>query len=175
MNLRTLVLAGVLAAFPAVSTAKTSPTEIGARIDRSGAAATVSELAAKHKWHRVLAHIGTGKPEWLALAPRLAPGTEASQSLALTIALADALPRRAAGVLAVAAIAKGPLAIDRVCAAPYIEPKATDLAYYRTRARRAVEGVTAPPLQAAKRACLAALHPRAGSKPAHASRGIGQD
>ena len=162
MNLRTLVLAGILTAIPAISAAKTGPTEIGARIDKDGAAATVSGLTAKHKWHRVLAHIGTGKPDWLALAPRLAAGTDASQSLGLTIALADALPRNAAGVLALAATAKGPLAIDRVCTAPYIEPIASDLAYYRTRARRAVEGLSAPPLQAAKRACLAALHPRAG-------------
>lgn len=162
MQLRTIVLAGLVAAAPAGAFAKTGPTEIGARIDRDGAAATVTRLAAKHKWHRVLANIGTGRAEWLALAPRLAAGTDASQSLALTIALADALPRKPAAVLAVAAAAKGPLAIERVCAAPYIEPIATDLAYYRTRARRAVEGVSAPPLQAAKRACLAALRPHAG-------------
>lgn len=160
MQVRKLLLAATIAVLPSTAQAGIGPSNIAARIDTEGAATTVASLVAKHKWHRVLAHIGTGKPAWLAIAPRLAAGTDATLAPGLTIALADALPRNATGVLALAAGARGPLAIGLVCAAPYIKPVPSDLAYYRTRAKRAVEAVTAPALREAKRDCLAALRSR---------------
>lgn len=158
MLYRFVALAGLLAALPVAASARITPSTIIAQVNATGARASVAALVARHRWNRVLGHIGTGKAPWLEVAAPLSAGTDASQSLGLTIALATALPRNAAGVLAVASRATGPLGIANVCSAPFIEPVASDLAYYRSSAKRAVERVTAPGLRAARRACLAALH-----------------
>ena len=166
MRRAVIAVAAVLVLLPSMAQAGAKPTGITAQLDRTGPAATVTALRAKHKWDRVLQHIGTGKPAWLALAPRLAAGTDASASLGLTIALADALPRNPAGVLQIARGASGPLALSQVCSAPYVEPHAGDLASYRRNAKHAVSGINVPGLRTARSACLTALKDRAAARAA---------
>ena len=152
-----IVIAAALALLPCAAEAGVKSTGIVAELGREGPAATVKSLRAKHKWEQVLDHIGTGKPAWLALAPRLAAGTDASTSLGLTIALADALPRNPTAVLELVRDATGPLALNQVCSAPYIKPSQADLASYRRTAKHAVDAVTTPDLRSARSACLKAL------------------
>ena len=166
MQLKPLVLAGLIAMLPTGVSAKLKPDEIGGRIDKIGASATVAALIAKHKWNRVLGYIGTGKPAWLALAPKLVAGTDASASLGLTIALADALPRNPAGVLDLVRTGKGPLALSQVCAAPFIEPIPADLVTYRRSAKHALDALTDVHLREARKSCLAALGGHGKTAPA---------
>lgn len=103
--------------------------------------------------------MGRGDARWIALAPRLAPGTDAGTSEGLGIALAHALPRNPRAVLAVLGVAGGPVSVSagRVCGVPFIEDTVKDLTAYRRRAARAVRGVTDPSLVRARAACLSVL------------------
>ena len=165
MRQAVLAVTFALALLPSAVAAKAKPADITAQIKQSGAVATVAALRGKHKWDQVLARIGTGKPAWLAVAPLLAPGTDASTSLGLTIALADALARNPVGVLEIVREAAGPLALGQVCAAPYIKPKESDLADYLRSARHAVADVTTPGLRSARNTCLTALRSRGSIRP----------
>jgi hypothetical protein len=132
-----------------------APTQVQASVTRHGAAATVTALFDQHRWDYVSDRIAAGDAAWLALAAKLAPGTDAGTAEELPIDLAFALPRNAAGVLA--AIRDGASDPDDVCSAPFIEDTVKDVPAYRRRAIAAVERVADPRLAAIKAACLAAL------------------
>jgi hypothetical protein len=157
------VMAGVLAAALAGAAAhaaprfppRPTPAEVEASLARNGARATVSALFDQRRWDYVSDRIGAGDGAWVALAPRLAAGADAGTAEDLPIALAFALPRNPAAVLA--ALGSGAFDIGEVCGAPFIEGTVSDLPAYVRRARAAVRRVDAPALAAARRACLAAL------------------
>jgi hypothetical protein len=134
-----------------------SPDRIAAEIQAQGAEAVVQRLFKHGDYDRVLAKIDTGAASWVALAPKLAPGTDAGTAEALPIALAFALPKNPAAVLAVLDPQNEILAPDSVCGVPFIEDTVKDIPGYIKRARAMVSKVADPGLQAMKAACLAAL------------------
>ena len=88
----------------------------------------------------ILHRIGKSKREWIALAPRIARGTDVSVSLGLGISLARALPHNPSNVLRVTDLANetGSLGVNRVCGVPFIE---TTRAYNNAYKRRAIPAV----------------------------------
>jgi len=155
MKAMALILA-VLTGTAAWAAGALSPDKIAADIAARGAAKAVARLAANGDYDRVLGHIDNGDPRWLALAPKLAPGADAGNAEALVIALAFALPRNPAGVLALLQ-GKDAFAAADVCEAPFIEDTVKDVPAYVRRARAAVSAVNDPRLASAKVQCLAAL------------------
>lgn len=89
---------------------------------------------------KVFAGVATGESDWLALVPKIGPALDNQHFEGLQKALAAALPRNAAGVLA---LVPDPANPARVCA-PDSPPEA----------RAAVEAVNRPELQAARVECL---------------------
>lgn len=120
-----------------------------------GAEATVRSLSKDGHWNAVEAEIGTGDADWVALAPLLAPGTDAGTSEGLSISLADALPKNPRAVLAVLNVRGGDmLGAEHVCAAPFIEDTAEHQASYKKSALRSLSGITEASLQPARVACI---------------------
>src|SRR5438477_12601046 len=85
-----------------------TPKVVERMIDRYGAKATVDKLtnAAPNDtrsllgdYDRVLDGVSSGDSRWLALVPRLDPGTDAGSAEFLRIAVAEAIPKNPAGVL----------------------------------------------------------------------------
>jgi len=130
--------------------------QVGAMIDRDGAAKTVQSFDqgdANVPFDQVLDGIGSGNQEWLALVPKLAPGVDGGTATGLKIAIAEALPRNAAAVLRLGS--DGPA--EESCAYPMIEPTAAETQAYFAAAIPAVEAIDDPALQAAKTICLTKL------------------
>jgi hypothetical protein len=101
--------------------------------------------------------IASGNDQWLSLVPLLSTGTDASTSESLTDALAEALPRNAAGVLRVIGDRQTSGSMkEGACFHPE-ELSGQAARTYITTAMRAVEAVNDAGLQAAKTSCLANL------------------
>ncbi|MBE1159483.1 hypothetical protein [Dyella acidiphila] len=124
-------------------------------IDAKGAKAVVEGLG--DRFDGVLDRIDTGDADWIALVPRLAQGTDAGNSEGLSIALAYALPKNPAAVLAVVTEDGGILSVSRVCSIPFIEDSVKDRPGYKRQALRAMEAVRVAALQRAKESCFAVL------------------
>jgi hypothetical protein len=131
---------------------------VASEIDAKGARTVVSQLYGDGTYSLVLDHIAAGEDEWVALAPRLAPGTDASTAEGLTIAMAEALPRNPAAVLTRIEFARGTLSSERVCGVPFIEGTPVDVPAYIRSAEAAVSAIRIPQLQAVKATCISALH-----------------
>ncbi len=145
-------------AMPASTRAGPSTAEVATMIERDGATRTVQTLDQGEtvtRFTQVLESIASGDPQWLALVPRLGPGVDAGTSTGLIIAVAEALPRNAAGVLGLAVA--GGWSLDDACSYPMIEPTAAEKAAYFAAVMPAVEAVADPALQDAKAACLTRL------------------
>ncbi|WP_429347454.1 hypothetical protein [Paraburkholderia sp. Clong3] len=118
-----------------------TPAEVSAAIRRQGASAffrSLDEAVVDRRFER----IGTGRADWVALAPKLAIGADGANAEGLGIALAYALPRNPAAVLKVVDPVEGDshiLAVSRVCGIPFIDdaPKND-----KAKALRAVSAVT---------------------------------
>jgi len=128
---------------------------IEASIVRDGAQATVGALFNGRRWDEVASHVARGEPGWVALAGKLAPGTDAGTAEDLAISLAFALPRDAPAVLAV--LHSGAADVSDVCGAPFIEGTVRDVPAYARQAAAAVGRVADPRLAATRAACLDAL------------------
>jgi len=80
-----------------------TPTTVGRMLAQLGPKRTFDELAGTgadfDDYEKILDGIASGDQRWIALGPRLQPGTDAGTSEALRIAVAEALPRNPAGVL----------------------------------------------------------------------------
>lgn len=155
MKWAVMVLA-VVVSTPALAAPQLTPETIAADIAAHGAGAVVAKLAKNGYYDRVLGHIDKGEAEWVALAPKLAPGTDAGWAEALSISLAFALPKNPKAVLALL-VGKDAFAADDICSAPFIEGTIKDVPGYIRRAKAAVAKVSDPSLQSAKAACLASL------------------
>ena len=160
-RLTLLILAAVppaLAATQAAATPLPRPELIAAAVRVHGAPATVAALLANSQWNPLVAQIGAGNADWIALAPKLAPGTTPATSLSLDLVLARALTLNAPAVLSVLdPSAPAVLAASRVCAAPVLTLSMQQLASYQASAVEAVEQVATPTLAPARAACLHAL------------------
>jgi hypothetical protein len=134
----------------------TSPAQVSAAIERQGAATFLASLSADDT-DRLMDKIGSGRSEWIALAPKLAEGADAGNAEGLGIELAYALPKNPRAVLSVVDPLEGDghiLEISRVCGIPFIE---TVPAGYKVKALRAVRSVTDPRLRDVKARCIKAL------------------
>jgi 2-keto-3-deoxy-6-phosphogluconate aldolase len=153
-------LASLVIALTALADTLT-PVQLTMQIDHLGAAAVARRLVANGQFDQVLRHIEAGSDAWLALAPRLAEGTDAAASEDLGIALATALPKNALGVLSVIDPHDGPvIGVTRVCGVPFVEGTAANLDAYVRHAVAAVGTIDVagqPALARMQRACLAAL------------------
>jgi hypothetical protein len=106
-------------------------------------------------YDKVLDGIASGAPRWLALVPKLQPGTDAGTAEALRIAVAKALPKNPSGVLSL--ITRQPSWRD-ACTYPMIEPtNKEERAYFRV-VLPAVRAVRSPALRRARSICLAELN-----------------
>jgi hypothetical protein len=90
-------------------------------IERLGASTVLSELVKNdQKFDDVLDHIESGRSEWLEVARRLKPASDAGSSLALNYSVARALLKQPERVLDL--VGRG-FEIDRICTSPFIEPE----------------------------------------------------
>jgi hypothetical protein len=135
-----------------------TPATVDRMLAQLGPKRTVDELAGSGAdfgdYEKILDGIASGDARWIALVPRLQPGTDAGTSEALRIAVAEALPKNPAGVLRL--IEHNP-AWREVCTYPMIEPTRKEARTYFKAAVPAVRAVISPALQRAKRMCLADL------------------
>jgi hypothetical protein len=155
---RRIILAlALVAGTDALAATALSPEGIAQDIEANGAKAVVDRLWNSGDYDRLLDHIDKGTSAWVALAPKLAAGTDAGSSEGLTIALAYALPRNPEAVLAVLDPKNAVLKPDMVCGAPFIEDTVKDMPRYIKRAKAAVSRVKVRSLEENKAACLAAL------------------
>ena len=159
-------LAGSLLAFTAMfafgwaAQAAPSPTpaSIETGVRQHGAQATIAALVKADQWDGVSDRMGTGDARWIALAPKLATGSDAGSAEDLGISLAFSLPRNPRAVLAALDPADGHvLGAGRVCGMPFIEDTVKDRPAYKRHALRAVKTVSEPRLAKMKRACLREL------------------
>ena len=147
------LLTAALASAPATLT----PAAVARMIDAEGARRAVQTLdrgGAHTRFDALLDRIAAGERRWLALVPRLAPGTDAGTAEGLRIAVAEALPRNPSAVLR---LVPGTFTAEDACGFPMIEPTQSETRSYFTAVIPAVQDVTEPALQLAKRQCLAEL------------------
>jgi hypothetical protein len=105
-----------------------SASQFAASVQAQNPRAAVQQLMAGGDWPRVMAGIRAGAADWIALAPELAAGADAAHGAELTAALAAALPRAPAEVLAVVDLRRGPvLGVQAVCGAPAAVAAAADV------------------------------------------------
>jgi hypothetical protein len=154
---RTVLVLLLAAGTDAVATTALSPERILRDIEAEGARAVVDRLWTSGDYDRVLGHIDTGEPAWIALAPKLAPGAAAGSSDELTVALAYALPKNPLAVLAVLDPASPVIGPRNVCSAPFGADTDGEIHRYARRARAAIARVAGAASHEMKAACLAAL------------------
>lgn len=127
-------------------------------IQTKGAATTIRYLQDRDQWEAVLAQISNGGREWIAVAARLAPGSDGSSAEELGIVLAKALPRNPLAVLQVLDTNDdGVIGINSVCDVPFIETTRSFNAAYLRRAIPAVRRIQDPGLVTKRDRCLARL------------------
>jgi hypothetical protein len=158
-----LLIAFLGAAILANQAPSITPAVVRRMIDRDGAKRTVNKLsnAAPNDTHtdfgdfdKVLDGIASGDARWLALVPRIAPGTDAGTAESLPIVVAKALPKNPVGVLRL--IKRDPSWLD-ACGYPMIEPTRREMRDYFRAAIPAVKSVHDPALGTVKRLCLSEL------------------
>ncbi|MFP6562318.1 hypothetical protein WJ542_29055 [Paraburkholderia sp. B3] len=134
-----------------------TPSQLDQEIHTRGAKATVQALDRRGMFDTVLDRIATGNTAWVRLASGLAQGTDAGDSTGLTVALATALPKNPAVVLA--ALNDGPVINPAaVCGVPFIEPSAQEVREYLDRTIPAVTRVKPSDRVPFRTQCLEALH-----------------
>ncbi|MFM0643490.1 hypothetical protein PQR14_04105 [Paraburkholderia bryophila] len=152
----TLALVFACSAAPAIA-AQPNASVLAKQLDNKGAKATVSGMS-ESEWDNVLTRIDSGNTAWVALAPKLAEGTDGGNSEDLGIGLAYALPKNPKAVLRAIDPNNGPvLGVGRVCSAPFIEDTVKDIPAYIRRAKAALRDVHDAALQNVRDACLAEL------------------
>jgi hypothetical protein len=148
-----LMLAGVLSA-----------SQFASAVRAEGPKAAVAGLVQGGDWPRVVGAIRNGAADWIALAPELARGVDPAHEADLSAALAAALPRAPAEVLAVTDLRRSRvLGVQMVCGAPAGSHAPGARGAYLADAREAVELL--PDVAAvgrAKAVCLKELAQAAG-------------
>ncbi|HKI85851.1 MAG TPA: hypothetical protein VKA53_03810 [Thermoanaerobaculia bacterium] len=130
------------------------------RIDRDGGDGVIRELWAAHEpFEFMCAQISTGDPQWLQVASRLRPFSDAGASLSLDISMARALPKQPSAVLA---LIEPPWRLEMVCGAPFIEPPAEEVQAYLENAISVLSQPRSEPLEERRVACL--YHLRTAAK-----------
>jgi hypothetical protein len=137
-----------------------TPDQVRAMMQRDGVSQTVIAFRnpSFSATNRAMSEgIASGDEQWLALVPLLSTSGSAEGAEGLISELADALPRNAAGVLRVLSDRQtGDFLKEGSCLHPE-EMSGQAARTYIATARRAVEAVSDPALQAARTRCLANL------------------
>ena len=123
-------------------------------IKMRGAASVAKRIDSDESFGRsVMNGIATGDSAWLDVADQLTPASAAAEA-SLSIALASALPRSPARVLAVL----GPkYPVEDVCGIPFLKPESTLVASYHDEAVAALIRVDTATLITVRDACHTAL------------------
>jgi hypothetical protein len=149
--------AAIILATTALQAAKPEPGQILQEIEAAGPRVVVGRLWNSGDYEEVLRRMAAGDESWVMLAPALAQGADAAAAEGLTVALAEALPHNAEGVLKVIEPSRRALSPARVCGVPFVEGTNIDIPSYTAEAMAAVSAVTSDRLQPAKAACLEEL------------------
>jgi hypothetical protein len=137
------MLACVLTA-SAASPGNSSPEMLLQRIGQQGGRQTLAELwQDRQAFEGVLNGIATGEPQWLEVARRLRPFSDAGASESIDEAVARALPKRPRGVLSL--VGHG-FALEHVCTSPFIEPGAGVAEAYEQKTLAVLAEVREPQL-----------------------------
>lgn len=123
-------------------------------IKLKGAPSVAKRIDADESFGRsVMNGIATGDSAWLDVADALTPASAPAEA-SFSIALASALPRSPARVLALL----GPkYPVDDVCAIPFLKPESTLVASYHDDAVAAIGRVSSDSLTQVRDACRTAL------------------
>lgn len=133
-----------------------TPASVERSIRIKGPRRTIDDLVRRDLWETVTNHMDTGSPAWIALVPKLAPGSDAGSAEDLGLSLAFALPRNPAAVLAAIDPVDGAiLGVRRVCNRPFIED--TEPRGYKARTLAALGGIHDGHLERRRVACLRVL------------------
>jgi len=132
-------------------------TWINEQLKSHGAKYVVETLWEKRRWDDFANEIDSGKSAWVALVPKIAPGTDAATTEELAISLAYALPRNPSAVLSVLDDRMMPVSPQMVCSAPFVEDTVRDIPHYINRSRSALEKVKDDQLTKQKAECLTEL------------------
>lgn len=144
-----------------------TPASLSQQIDHLGAKAAANSMT-DSQWEHFLEEVGNGKPAWIAVVPRLAPGTDAGNAESLGIGLAFALPKNPDAVLSAIDPKDGHvIGVTRVCSAPFIEGTMDDIPGYIHQATAALNSVTNPALAHIKARCLNTLLSVGSPPPQH--------
>lgn len=160
MALLALLLLLAAAPPPSRSSPAGPPDVLMREIQARGAAAVFARVREDDaEWRALLRGVAGGTGAWLDVAARLKPEADLDASLELNVAVADALERNAAGVLAVLG---GAFDADDVCSLNTIEDYALGEVYAQAlakveRRQRAVAAVADPRLAAPREECAAFL------------------
>lgn len=137
-----------------------TPDQVRAMIAADGAREAVRKMneggseAAPNRFALAMNGISTGEQAWLDIVPLIRPGVDGETGESLSMALSEALPRNAAGVLRVSGTAEE---VPSVCDPVAFQDMSAERETYRAAAVAAVEAVSDPALQAVKTACLTTL------------------
>lgn len=136
-----------------VRAADLTPQQLTQQITAQGPEAVIATLYAhnEHQWRRVMEEIGKGESDWLNVASRLAPGSDADSAESLATAVATAIPHNPAGVLAILDDNAPPLNTRDVCGLPFYTLSEPQLDHYIVAAIRALYKV------AGSKACIDTL------------------
>jgi len=112
------------------------------------------------RWDSLLEQVGSGTREWLAVAAQLRPVSDAHASETLDMAIQEALPHNAAGVLAL--VAAGVFDADSACSMYGFgqiedERPPSEVLILVEKRIVAVSAVRTPKLASARDACLGKL------------------
>jgi hypothetical protein len=146
--------------------------QLNKAIQDRGAAKVVEELNSQKSstvWESIEDRVATGKERWLDVAKALRVYSDAGVSEGLDNAVAEALPKNAAGVLGVLGNDRAKeFTVERICSTQtFIEvPRAARLRHLEA-SLVAVQRVEATPLKGVKQACIAALDGDRGRIKAH--------
>jgi hypothetical protein len=125
------------------------------RIDKEGASAVVKQLNTPNdkQWNWVMDRIELGSPEWLEVANKLRPGTDAGTTEDLEMVVARALIHNPNRVLRMTGET---WKLERVCGDYEIEEPTAKMRKRKADVRLAMRRVTAPELHDKKNYCLKA-------------------
>ena len=124
-------------------------------INQKGVDKTVQDLVLHQRWEQVLAHIETGKNQWLRLAPLLRRGTDSQTTPALNMAVARSIAVVPDQVLR---YVDAPFTAEEICNVPYNDRDTTVSLNYLLKTINALHTVTDPQLQLARAKCLFQLN-----------------
>lgn len=154
MKIPVLVLAFSLTSVASGLATGSSPEQISMEIKAHGATAVVERLWDSREYEMVLNHVRSGAPAWVALALKLAPGTDAGAAEELSMALGHALSNNPSVVLAIINPRVFPVSLPEVCRPPFTDETRRQIWAWIRKTKSAILAVTDTSLRSKKVQCL---------------------